>query len=349
MLAVSIPALLLGWMSPGYAAKCFGPELNIFLHDQPVIAALVMQSTWMLLFLAPAFSTTDARSEGGVASVQASRSDAWWLALKFGLPLGVLVALVHVSWYASIPRTSVATNTVLWNSDTISTPLLAALFSLQQPHCVMVLAGVIGLLGVSCSVSTNQVGNSNLGCGLCLAATTGYAVNAIFAEKVSNKYPATLSVLQLLALQGLTAGLMLISAVIGAAALAPKLLEDWYSQIPSPPWLAFLAASGLCLNVGWLVSTRVAGASWTAMGACLSIPLSMVLDLILLDMMPDLLAVLGALLVLLGFAIVSLMPDLSPSNCGGWLSRSSAPLLLSVENTEENPANEPTATKDELC
>jgi len=350
VLVVSLPALLLGWLAPGYASKCFGVGLNTFMRDQPLMAALIMQSSWIPLLLVPRSFAGDDGIEHPAMSAQGPRTSFYHLAGKVGMPLGTLVVFVNICWYASIPRTSVATNTVLWNSDTISTPLILALLSWQRPSGVSLLAGAIGLLGVSCSVSSSQVGNSNLGCALCLAATTGYAVNAIFAEKVTHKYAATLSVTKLLGLQGLTACTWLTLAVIGAAVAAPKLLGNWYAALPSLQWLAFFCASGLTLNIGWLVSTAIAGATWTAMGACLSIPLSIILDLVLLDMVPDVLAVLGACLVLVGFTIVSVFPEVPQANCSScpWLlSSPSTPLLLPVDRTESDCADIESTGSDE--
>merc|ERR1712216_45349 len=79
------------WLSPGYAAKCFGPELNIYLRDQPCIAGLVMQSSWIVLALVPEFSAKDGSADDSSSPAQASRSNICCLALKFGFPLGALV------------------------------------------------------------------------------------------------------------------------------------------------------------------------------------------------------------------------------------------------------------------
>jgi len=311
-LSVSLCALLFGWLSPGYAGKCWGRSLGTFLNDAPISAALVAQSGFVVLLVLPRSSDTEEAGSPGKPTSFCALSECCTLkAFKFALPLGLFLLFIHTAWYASLPRTSVAINTVVWNSDTVTTPLIAALLAMQHPSWNTLLGGFTGLAGVCLSVGTGQVGNTNVGCMLCLTASVGYGFNAVIVENIQKKHPDAFSIVQLLALEGFVALILLVFAAGGAAAFAPEHFALNFAELPPFPWLILLAFSCLCLNVGWLWCAEIAGATWTALAACLSIPFSIVLDLFLLGLEPDLNAIIGAALVLLGFALVSLLGELS--------------------------------------
>ena len=102
-------------------------------------------------------------------------------------------------------------------------------------------------------------------------------------------------------------------------------LADWHAALPSAPWLACLMLCSLMLNLGWLWSTQLAGAAWTAAAACLTMPLSMVLDSLWLDQEPSPYGILGAVLIALGVAMVPV----------GGRSASAVPLLTERSGTPE--------------
>lgn len=303
-LVVATAALLLGWLSPQYATKLWGPALSSFLQGCPLSAGLIPQSFWVLLLVPP-----KAPRCGRELCAQTGRAPCRVgvpAGLAMGLPLGVLVALVHVAWYSSFAGTNVATNTLLWNTDTVTTPLVALAFTRQRPRAAVLLGGLLGLAGAGLAAGAVGEGDTALGCGLCFAASLGYAVNAVLVEHFRD--PVTVSVVRLLGLEGLTAAAGLLIAAGGAAALVPGLVGDTLELLPPAPWLLFLGLNCMLLNVGWLWCTELVGASWTAMVACSSIPLAMGLDLLLLGREPQAGGVAGSVLVLLGVAIVSFEP-----------------------------------------
>eukprot|EP00913_Durusdinium_trenchii_P017298 g16267.t1 len=69
----------------------------------------------------------------------------------------------------------------------------------------------------------------------------------------------------------------------------------------------FMAVANMMLNFGWLSFTVLMGAAQAALAACLSMPISLLLDELLLHSWANPLEVLGSLLAIFGF-IVSLRP-----------------------------------------
>lgn len=318
-LAASLFCLLFGWLSPQYAAKLWGPALGTFLAEQPLAAALFSQAFWAGLLVVPAGGRRRSGGggggeEGGLPGPGASTSSGrgchrlpeslQWAALAVALPFSILVFIVHVAWYASYDKTNVATNTLLWNTDTVTTPLVAVVVAREHPAFATMIGGLVGLVGAGLAVGANEAGNTLLGCGLVFVASVGFAVNAVLVEKVRD--PQLLSVPRLLALEGIFAILALALGAVGAAAFAPGALAEWLSLLPSFEWLVFLGINSLLLNVGWLSCTEMAGSFWTAMVACLTIPLTMGLDLLLVGKMPTLFAAMGASLVVVGFLMVTI-------------------------------------------
>jgi len=89
---------------------------------------------------------------------------------------------------------------------------------MQHPSWNTLLGGFTGLAGVCLSVGTGQVGNTNVGCMLCLTASVGYGFNAVIVENIQKKHPDAFSIVQLLALEGFVALILLVFAAGGAAA-----------------------------------------------------------------------------------------------------------------------------------
>lgn len=303
-LSFALALLFFGWLAPGYASKCWGPSLNAFFRDAPVLAGFIGEGSLIVLLAVPGVKTTaDDRPRRCLWSSFSTRVFALLI------PFTVLVCFVHIGWFASFPRTDVATNAVLWNSDTVTTPLIAAVFSATLPSKSAVLGGALGLFGVLLSTENSGSEDTILGCALCFFASLGYALNIVLVDIVRTREPNLLSVTQWLGIEGLFATVAMACAVGVTAIWDHSLLAQWVAMLPEAQWLALLGATTVALNVGWLWCTELAGASWTAMAACMSIPLSMALDYWLLNVVPSFWAYIGATLVLLGFVVVSL-----PSN-----------------------------------
>eukprot|EP00438_Fugacium_kawagutii_P007835 Skav212614 [mRNA] locus=scaffold2176:292116:296336:- [translate_table: standard] len=169
----------------------------------------------------------------------------------------------------------------VWNLDIVIAMLLEALVARRVPSAVALVGGGITLLG---AWLTTDTGNSFSGCALCLAATTLYSLVAIVISSLDCK------VTELLALEGIYS--LLVIAALG-------LLESWNGGTlsegnfdtklsgESAKSFIFLCMNDLMLNLGWLWCSKLMGASQTAMLACLSIPLSLLLDAILLGSIPS--------------------------------------------------------------
>eukprot|EP00931_Biecheleriopsis_adriatica_P040079 TRINITY_DN22927_c0_g1_i2.p1 TRINITY_DN22927_c0_g1~~TRINITY_DN22927_c0_g1_i2.p1 ORF type:complete len:325 (-),score=60.76 TRINITY_DN22927_c0_g1_i2:166-1140(-) len=239
----SFAILLVGWLSPPYAAKLCASELTAWLEETPVLAALLVQAAWAPLVL------------------------------------------------------------VLWNTDTVTTLLIAAAASGQAPSCNDALGAFVGLLGASIAVGFSDKGDTLVGCSMCFAASLGYACNAVVVQHLID--PKRCGLLRLLALEGLVAALAIVIVVFISLAVAPGFVTSWFAKVPGLGWVAFLASSCLMLNLGWLRCTASIGATWTAMVACLSIPISIALDAYLLSIRPSVAKLIGSVLVIVGFAVSS--------------------------------------------
>jgi len=153
------------------------------------------------------------------------------------------------------------------------------------------------------AVGAGQEGDTLLGCGLCLVASLAYTLNAVLVQKFVD--PHRVPVLRLLGYEGLLPLATLVVVFLGATTLAPLEWHDWFSGLPSFTWLLLLGILSLCLNIGWLWCTETAGAFFAAMVGCLSIPCSMLLDALLFDQWPTIRGGCGAVLVFLGFLVVT--------------------------------------------
>lgn len=316
-LVFSVFSLLSGWLSPGYAAKTIGPQLKVFLNNSPGIAAVVAQSAFIILLLVPSSSSSNRLSATGKVTSNL-RTCCSLRAFKLGCPFGILLLAVHTAWYSSITRTNVATNTVLWNTDTVTTPLVLALVSLQLPSLRTLVGGGIAIAGVYLSMDGDPTGNTPLGCSLVLGASLGYATTSVLVEKLRESEDEEIAVVHMLAWSGIVALFAMLIGIIIGAIFMPEELTTWYGASPPPQWLLFMASAAISLNVGWLWCAELAGACWTAMVACLTIPIAMVLDYQFFGIKPELIAFVGAALVLLGFSVVSsteILSDCSSPCC----------------------------------
>jgi len=345
-LTVSVVALLGGWLAPQYAAKLWGSELNRFLQDSPFSAGVLVECFWLVLLIPGAVmrlmgqrreEQPDPEPAGRcqLGCGQATRA-GWVMALQ----LCALVALVHVAWFASFSKTNVATNTLLWNTDTLTTPIAALIIARERPTSGAILGGLVGLVGAGLAVGASGAGDTFLGCGLVLAASFGYAVNTVLVEKVRD--PRQVSVQKLLGLEGVVASVAVCFALLGAAVWRPEAIGEWISALPPMRWLAFLGVSTLFLNLGWLWCAELAGSFWTAMVACSTIPITVVLDMFLMGTNPTPATLGGSFLVIVGFTIAS-WPGASPEDVlpdeetgvmvdccqrwQGWSQARAAPLL----------------------
>jgi len=295
--------LLAGWLSPQYVAQLNAPELQEFLAEQPLLAALTMQAFWLAMLLYPDGSAARRSAEDRACRrfLGPEAREAW----KFAVPITAMLAGVHATWYASFSRTNVAMNTLLWNTDLLTTPLLAALIGRQPVSRATLTGGTISLCGVGLAVGSGGAGNTALGCILCFAASMGYALYVVVIEHKVD--PMRVPITDLIGMVGVLSLVALGTAVLARTAWEHGYLAALLGSLPPWPWIAFMGFNGLLLNMGWLTCTAIVGSFWAAMVACLSLPLSMLLDWALLDRPFSTQAVLGVLLIVVGVVAQSML------------------------------------------
>lgn len=288
--------LLIGWLAPQYITKLWATSFGLFLREQPASAALTAQCLWSILLAMP--SKPPVRQ-----SIELLDRHACWSSVVFVFFLSVIVLAVHITWFSSFSRLSVPTNTILWNTDTITTPLLSMLLWRRGMKLIGLGGCALGLVGTFVAAGADQKGDTPLGCGLCLFASLAYALNAVIVERFLETYRIT--VLRLLGFEGLFALAALLTGCLCAIIYAPLELQVWFSRLPSFGWLLLFGTLTICLNIGWLWCTETAGAFYAAMVGCFSIPCSMVCDLLLFDERPTLLGCIGSVFIFLGFLAVT--------------------------------------------
>lgn len=294
---VSPVLLLAGWLAPQYASKIWGESLGTFLSEKPLAGALVAQSFFVVLLAMP---RGDASSSYRCASKPTGpQKDG----ILIALPLGAFAVLIHFAWFSSFSMTSVATNCVLWNTDTITTPFVAMLLTGKQISWRTVLGGVLGFVGTVITMGTDPGSSTMFGCALCLSASIGYAVYIVLVEKYVD--PNRFSYMSLLGVEGIYAAVVICVALVGGLTMWPAFCWPWLSTLPSAAWIVFLGLTSTMLNLGWFWSTQLAGAFHTAMLACMTIPLTLILDVVVLRQAASLGGLLGSSLVILGFLVVS--------------------------------------------
>eukprot|EP00927_Polykrikos_kofoidii_P051823 TRINITY_DN4560_c0_g3_i1.p1 TRINITY_DN4560_c0_g3~~TRINITY_DN4560_c0_g3_i1.p1 ORF type:complete len:351 (+),score=27.80 TRINITY_DN4560_c0_g3_i1:121-1173(+) len=312
-LAMSL--VMMGWLLPQYMAMTFGTELSNFLTNSPFHASCIAQACWASMcsvsLIASFFRSMRHRVNlGSISSAARDTSEATpletqcqepTLGASMWLPsvLSVLVMLVHATWYASYSRTTVAANTVLWNTEVITTPFIAALIFWRRPSRRILFCGVLCLIGTCMTVNSGGSKNTLLGCALCLTASVGFGVNAVLVEKYldTKRMPVT----RLLAWEGIGALMILGIAVTTLVAFSPETGREQYARLPSFLWCLFLGTTSCILQIGWLWCTKYAGATWAAMLGSCSIPISFILDAVLFGTQHSLLSITGALVIVFAF------------------------------------------------
>ncbi|CAK9085927.1 unnamed protein product [Durusdinium trenchii] len=261
--AASLVVLLVGWMSPQYAEELGAFQLKDYLSSSPLSAALVVQSSWALLALVPVKNGTN-------WCRLPSRTGHTWLLALF---LAVLSVATHAMWYKSFTGTTPAINTLVWNLDIVAALVLEALVAWKPPKSSAVLGSFLTLLGAFLAVRSGMAGNTMWGCALCLFATVQYSLCAIMTAELLMDCPLT----TLLALEGV----MSLFTLLGVLAMTTLLGSPW-PVFPSWSATMFMAVANMMLNFGWLSFTVLMGAAQAALAACLSMPISLLLDELLL-------------------------------------------------------------------
>eukprot|EP00927_Polykrikos_kofoidii_P022638 TRINITY_DN21071_c0_g1_i1.p1 TRINITY_DN21071_c0_g1~~TRINITY_DN21071_c0_g1_i1.p1 ORF type:complete len:352 (+),score=25.69 TRINITY_DN21071_c0_g1_i1:70-1125(+) len=314
----AMACVFIGWLSPQYVSAFCGADLGVFLSDSPFSASCIAQTVWALLFsvalaklqkrsvshCSPTLGCTVRRVDGSLdADLLATKSDAYELSADMWLPIccGFLVMMSHASWYMSFSLTTVAINTVLWNTGIITTPLLSAIFFRRRPSGRFMLCAFLCFLGICFSVGSAGGKNSLWGCFLCFAGSVGYALNAVLVEKYldSRRMPVT----TLLAWEGMEAILVFVIGTAAVFVFSPEAGRAKFATLPSIDWMLFLGINSVVLQIGWLLCTKHAGAAWVAMLGCCSIPISFVLDTMLLGEQHGLVSIMGAGVILFSFVL----------------------------------------------
>jgi len=285
LVPLSLAVMLTGWMSPEYAEKFGVLSLTDFLGDAPLAAALLSQSFWVVLAFVP-------RQQGGEWSLSLPCLGSVWFMASL---VTVLNLVVHTMWYKSMTGTTPAINTLLWNLDILAALCLEAIVTLQAPTLAATLGGCITLGGTILALQSTDGENTWWGCLLCFTATTLFSGLAIFTSRFLD-----LEKCQLVPLMAIEGVLSLGACIVFAALSALEVVS-----LPMAPSKAsvFMGMSALMLNLGWLSVAALLGAPMAAMAACLSLPLSLLLDAVLLHASATMVQLLGSLLVILGFCV----------------------------------------------
>jgi len=212
--------------------------------------------------------------------------------------LGVGLLLVQGSWFSSFSRTNVSTNTIIWNTDTLTVPLIAALLSWKLPSWQELAGGGMGFLGSCIAMHARQAGDTLLGCSLVFFASVGYALCTVLA--IRNINPSMFSATDTIGIYGIVSTAVLVSFVAGGMVFVPAEIHTVWESLPPVQWLVFLACTSVCLNLGWLVSSTILGASWTATYACSTIPITLLVDFLAFGVQPSLWSLMGSTLVVAG-------------------------------------------------
>eukprot|EP00435_Cladocopium_sp_Y103_P049154 s500_g14.t1 len=282
--AASLAVLLVGWMSPEYAEKFGAFALRDYLSASPLSAAMVVQSSWSVLALAPI-----KRRRWGLRLPPFG----WTWLLAFCL--GAFSILTHAMWYKSFTGTTPAINTLVWNLDIVIAMVLEAIVALKAPAPAAVLGGLITLGGASLAMQTHIAGNTIWGCTLCLVATSQYSIIAIITSKcLKEDCPLTM----LLALEGVMSLLVLVLLLA-----TTEITGALWPVFPGANATIFMCVTNMMLNFGWLSFSALMGAAQAAMAACLSMPLSLVLDALMLHSLASPPEVIGSLMAIFGFML----------------------------------------------
>lgn len=285
--AASLAVLLVGWMSPEYAEKFGAFALRDYLSASPLSAAVVVQSSWSVLALVPI-----KRRRWGL---RLPRFGWTWL---LAFCLGAFSLLTHAMWYKSFTGTTPAINTLVWNLDIVIAMVLEAIVALKAPAPAAILGGLITLGGACLAIQTQIAGNTIWGCTLCLVATSQYSIIAIITSKCLKE---DCSLMMLLALEGVMS-LLVLALLLATTEIADATGTLW-PVFPGANATVFMCVTNMMLNFGWLSFSSLIGAAQAAMAACLSMPLSLVLDSLMLHSLASPAEVIGSLMAIFGFVL----------------------------------------------
>ncbi|CAJ1384819.1 unnamed protein product, partial [Effrenium voratum] len=255
-------------------------SLTGFLSEAPFASALLAQSFWAVLAIVPM------KQGRSWSLVLPPLGFEWFVAALVGL----LSLAVHTMWYKSMTGTTPAINTLLWNLDILAALVLEALVTFRFPSGAATLGGCITLLGTIVALQSSGGRNTWWGCLLCFSATTLFSAIAIFTSRLMDP---KCRVVTLMAMEG----------VLSLVALGVWRALSAATAYPSAETSLFLGLSQLMLNLGWLSVAASLGAPQAAMAACLSMPLSLLLDATMLHSSATTVQLAGSFLVILGFCV----------------------------------------------
>ena len=224
-----------------------------------------------------------------IAKVAAVFSPFWFVAnYLFNISLGL---------------TSVASNTILSTTSGLLTLILSIFLLKESPDIVKFAAAALSLGGVACiALSDENSGEDTLiGDILALGGAAAYAVYSVLLKKLANDVDMVL----FFGFVGL----------INIVMFLPGFLIVNYSGLEPFEWPDPLALLCLILNAFfgtfvsdmlWALSVKCLNPALCTVGLSLTIPLSLVIDAVLYGMTFAVGYLMGALLVVAGFVVMSM-------------------------------------------
>eukprot|EP01114_Cavostelium_apophysatum_P014609 TRINITY_DN3827_c0_g1_i1.p1 TRINITY_DN3827_c0_g1~~TRINITY_DN3827_c0_g1_i1.p1 ORF type:complete len:404 (-),score=61.21 TRINITY_DN3827_c0_g1_i1:15-1226(-) len=230
-----------------------------------------------------------------------------------GLCLNPIMISCAYVWYLSLPRTTVAANTGIYNSSCVFVYALSCIFlseriTLGKVGSVFICIGGVALMAVSQSQAEHAKNHGDVvGYLLVLLSTALYALFEVLVKKYGDEHKHenvstadhAFGTMLFLGLTGLITLLMYWPIIIILNYAKAETFEMPTAQI----WGVLLANGGLdCVfNVLLLITIMLTSPLFVSVGSLMTIPVSIIADKVIHHMTPGPLSFVGAALIVIGF------------------------------------------------
>ena len=226
-----------------------------------------------------------------------------WSIAKVAMVFSPFWFVANYLFNLSLGLTSVASNTILSTTSGLLTLILSIFLLKEAPDLVKFAAAALSLGGVACiALSDENSGEDTLiGDFLALGGAAAYAIYSVLLKKLANDVDMVLFF-----------GFV---GVINIVMFLPGFLIVNYSGLEPFAWPDPLALLCLILNAFfgtfvsdmlWALSVKCLNPALCTVGLSLTIPLSLIVDAVLYGMTFAVGYLMGAMLVVAGFVVMSL-------------------------------------------